>query len=252
MKILDYEKLLDVKVEKDPFDYIIIDNLFDNNFLTRLLENFPKFEELSWWKYDNYFEKKLSYNSIDNLSSEFKEYFNEVNSRDFSLALERIFNIDNIISDPSLLGGGLHKIQPGGKLHIHADFNYHKITGWKRKLNLITYLNLDWKEEYGGCTEFWDRDMKNCVKKVEPIFNRSVVFCVDSDSYHGHPDPLNFPKGTSRMSLASYYYIHHDKNIDLTKYRSTDYKARPQDDKSEKIESLREKRRKGRLIDLKT
>ena len=226
--------------------------LFDHDFLERLLNKFPKSEDLSWWKYDNYFEKKLSYNNVDNLSCEFKEYFNEVNSREFVLALEKKFNMTNIISDPSLLGGGLHKIHPGGKLHIHADFNYHKVTGWKRKLNMITYLNLGWRKEYGGCTEFWDKEMKQCVKKVEPIFNRSVVFCVDSDSYHGHPDPLKFPEGTSRMSLASYYYVHHKNSMDTVSYRSTDYKACPQDDKSEKIENLREKRRKGRLIDLKT
>jgi Rps23 Pro-64 3,4-dihydroxylase Tpa1-like proline 4-hydroxylase len=157
-----------------------------------------------------------------------------------------------LIADPSLHGAGLHRIDKGGKLDIHADFNYHKITGWRRRLNLITYLNEDWLEEYGGNTEFWNRDMTKCAQSVLPVFNRTVVFETGDYTWHGHSDPLNCPKERQRLSLATYYYTHHNDDLYELEYHSTDYQRRPTDKKDEQIEELREKRRKGRLEDLTT
>ena len=28
----------------------------------------------------------------------------------------------------------------------------------------------DWKDEYGGALELWDKNMKSCVQKIQPIF----------------------------------------------------------------------------------
>jgi Rps23 Pro-64 3,4-dihydroxylase Tpa1-like proline 4-hydroxylase len=56
----------------------------------------------------------------------------------------------------------MHQIVRGGKLGIHADYNYHKHYGLDRRLNLLVYLNKDWREEYGGHLELWDRQMTSC------------------------------------------------------------------------------------------
>lgn len=239
------EKFLNAK----PFPNIVIDGLFDNSFLESVLENFPAKKDIAWWKYDNYFEKKLACNNLQSLHPTITEYFNIVNSLDFVKRIESMTNIKGLISDPSLHGGGLHKIERGGKLDIHADFNYHKITGWKRRLNIITFLNKDWEVPYNGATEFWNKDMTKCVKKILPIFNRTIIFCVDDTAYHGHPEPLMTPLNVSRKSLAAYYYTHHNDNIRNMEYRSTDYKKRPGDLTSKNIETLRKKRRKGRIED---
>ena len=70
----------------------------------------------------------------------------------------------------------------------------------------MIYLNKNWKEEYGGHLEFWDKEMKYCKTKILPIFNRMVVFSTTDFSNHGHPDPLNCPDLMSRKSIATYYY----------------------------------------------
>jgi len=250
---IDYGKF-DTKtfVNNKPFPNLTIDYLFQDRFLDEILDNYPDESKLNWWKYDNHFEKKLAFNNVSTLHESFQKYFNLVNSREFVNHLEKLTGITGLVADPSLYGGGLHKINRGGKLDVHADFNYHKITGWKRRLNLITFLNRDWKSEYGGYTEYWDTSMTKCVKKVLPVFNRTVIFCVDKDSYHGHPEPLLCPPDMCRRSLATYYYTLHDEKIDDLDYHSTDYKRRPSEEINEKVEKMREQRRKGRLEDMTT
>ena len=251
--IVDYSKLNSAEYLKGlPFPNIVIDDLFDSDFMTDVESSYPEMNSISWFKYDNVFEKKLASNSINLMSKEIQMYFDIVNSRDFVKNVEKLTGIDNLISDPSLYGGGLHRIERGGKLDVHADFNYHKKTGWKRRLNIITYLNKEWLPEYGGHVEFWDRDMSGCVKKVLPTFNRTVIFLIDDYAYHGHPTPLSCPVGFARKSLATYYYTLHDDDLSKINLRSTDYKKRPNDLSDKKKEIMREQRRKGRLGDLKT
>ncbi|MEQ8908107.1 MAG: 2OG-Fe(II) oxygenase [Vicingaceae bacterium] len=130
-----------------------------------------------------------------------------LNSEPFLSFLQTITGIDEpLISDPYFIGGGQHEIKKDGFLKIHADFNKHPKLGLDRRINFLVYLNKDWKEEYGGHFELWDKDMKKCEKKILPVFNRLAMFSTTDFSYHGHPDPLNCPEGRSRKSLALYYY----------------------------------------------
>ncbi|MFM8411426.1 MAG: 2OG-Fe(II) oxygenase, partial [Alphaproteobacteria bacterium] len=108
--------------------------------------------------------------------------------------------------DPWFDGGGLHETLPGGFLDVHADFNFHGAWFLDRRLNVLVYLNHGWREEWGGCLELWDRDLSRCVKKVVPAFNRTVIFATDDTSFHGHPEPVRCPPGTTRKSVAMYYY----------------------------------------------
>ncbi len=94
----------------------------------------------------------------------------------------------------------------GRIVKVHVDFNKHGPYQLDRRLNLLLYLNKDWKEEYGGHLQLWDKEMKNCEQKILPIFNRVALFSTTETSWHGHPDPLTCPEGWSRKSLALYYY----------------------------------------------
>ena len=81
-----------------------------------------------------------------------------MNSLRVLLFLEALTGIEGLIPDPYFGGGGPHQIQPGGFLKIHADFNVHPQLKLDRRLNMLIYLNKDWREEYGGHLELWDRD----------------------------------------------------------------------------------------------
>ena len=91
-------------------------------------------------------------------------------------------------------------------MSVHADFNYHAPLNVERRINVLIYLNKDWKDEYGGQLELWDVDMKTRVKSIVPLFNRCVIFNTTSTSNHGNPEPVDHPDGRPRRSIALYYY----------------------------------------------
>lgn len=71
---------------------------------------------------------------------------NYLNSEPFLGFLQDLTNIEEtIIPDPYFEGGGLHEHKRGGVLKIHADFNKHDKTGLDRRLNVLVFLNKNWK-----------------------------------------------------------------------------------------------------------
>ena len=65
-----------------------------------------------------------------------------------------------------------------------------------RRINVLIYLNKDWKEEYGGHFELWDREVRRAEKKILPVFNRCAIFSTTSVSFHGHPHTAGMPAGS--------------------------------------------------------
>ena len=211
-KLKDVEKFIFQNREKfvnaNPFPFIIIDDFFSKEFLNEVLNQFPNLtEQKKTTNYDNKNEVKFANNQYKNFPNNIKKLFDFLNSDFFLNFLQRITNIqEKLIPDLELNGGGLHEIKKGGLLKIHSDFNKHPSLDLDRRLNVLIYLNKDWKEEYGGHLEFWDKEMTSCREKVLPIFNKMVIFSTTDNSNHGHPDPLNCPDNMSRKSIATYYY----------------------------------------------
>ena len=69
--------------------------------------------------------------------------------------------------------------------------------------------------------------MTKCVKEIEPIFNRVVIFRITDDGYHGHPEEWNAPEGDYRLSLAFYYYTKERPENEISKFHWADWKYRP-------------------------
>ena len=92
---------------------------------------------------------------------------------------------------------------------MHTDFNtYNHPTHRKldRRINLLIYMNADWKSEYKGDLLMYHPDNISEVKRNQPIFNRCVIFNTTNKSVHGHPEHLCVPKNLYRKSIAVYYY----------------------------------------------
>lgn len=193
-------------VSAQPFPHIVIDGLFPDEVLEKVLAEFPKPDEIEWRRFDNATEKKLGYWHESTLSPGLQLFLYEMNSAPILKFLQELTGIEGLIPDPYYGGAGPHQILPGGFLKIHADFNWHPLLKLDRRLNLLTYLNKDWKEECGGHLELWNRDMTRCERKILPVFNRTVVFSTTDTSFHGHPTPLACPEGRSRKSVSFYYY----------------------------------------------
>ena len=191
----------------DPFPHIVIDGLFEDADLERILADFPRPEEMRWMRFDSPLEKKLGYyHEHSVLAPSVRAFLDAMNGFEMLLFLEALTGIEGLIPDPYFGGGGLHQIEPGGFLKIHADFNVHPKLKVDRRLNMLTYLNKDWREEWGGHLELWDPTMTECRQRIAPLFNRTVVFSTTDTSFHGHPHPLTSPPGVTRKSVSLYYY----------------------------------------------
>ncbi len=213
-----------------PFPHVVFDNFFDPALLDLVLEEFPKPGEIRWQRFDNDKEIKLASAAEAGFGPATRLLLYHLNSITFLQFLTAVTGIENLIPDPSFEGGGLHQIVRGGKLGIHADFNKHRDYGLDRRLNLLLYLNKDWREEYGGHLELWDREMKRAEAKVLPVFNRVMVFGTTDFTYHGHPDPLQCPVGMTRKSLALYYFSNGRPAEETSGEHSTLFRARTERD----------------------
>ena len=193
-------------VSAQPFPHIVLDGLFPDETLEAVLADFPRPDEIEWASFDNPTEKKLGYRYTSPLKRNLRDFLYEMSAPPVLRFLEELTGIEGLIPDPYFGGAGPHQILPGGFLKIHTDFNWHPLMKLDRRLNLLVYLNEDWKEEYGGHLELWDRGMTRCEERILPVFNRTVVFSTTDFSFHGHPTPLACPEGRSRKSVSFYYY----------------------------------------------
>lgn len=209
-----------------PFPHAVFQDLFDPSALEAVAAEFPGLAEMERC-FDSPNDLKWTESRWSMFGPATKQLIADLNSGPFVEALEALTGIDGLITDAHLVGGGMHQIERGGWLKIHADFNKIADRTLDRRINLIVYLNEDWDPEWGGQLELWDRDMATRVRSVEPVQNTTVVFSTSSTSFHGHPDPVQCPSERSRKSIALYYYSNGRDDDQPETRHSTLFQVRP-------------------------
>jgi Rps23 Pro-64 3,4-dihydroxylase Tpa1-like proline 4-hydroxylase len=213
-----------------PYPHIYFDNFLPVDVAEAALRDFPEPKEVDWLAYKDVNQhKKLAFDAVEKLPASLRDILYFLNGRPMLKFLETLTGIQCVLPDPNYAGGGLHQIRPGGLLEVHADFSYHKGLRLDRRINVLIYLNKDWKEEYGGHFELWDREVKRAEKKILPIFNRCAIFSTTSISFHGHPIPLACPPDRNRKSIATYYYSNGrpEEDPELTHKHEVAFQQRP-------------------------
>jgi hypothetical protein len=212
--------------QRTPFPYAVFDDFLEVETAKALVREFPPLDE-KWAGYTHVNERKFGRTKRSTFPPALGAIVDEFNGPRFISFLEDLTGIRGLLPDESLEGGGLHQSKRGGFLNIHADFTGHPHKKrWQRRVNLLLYLNEDWRDEYGGKLELWDRGMQRCEQRIAPLFNRAVIFNTDPDSFHGHPLPMTCPEGVTRKSIALYYFTEEAQPFMV---RSTEYRARPDD-----------------------
>jgi Rps23 Pro-64 3,4-dihydroxylase Tpa1-like proline 4-hydroxylase len=190
-----------------PFPHGIYDGLFDEEDLAAAEASFPEPEamlgtEKFWHKYENVQEGKLEVRHKTGMPEPVKKITEILKSDEWVEELRKLTGIPDLEVDRTLAGGGMHMIPQNGRLHVHVDFN--RSGDYYRRLNLLLFLNKNWKEEWHGDLQLWNDD--GLVKRIWPELNRLVIFSTSDISWHGHPEPLEVPEGRMRKSIAAYYY----------------------------------------------
>jgi len=196
-------------ISEQPFPHLCLPGLFNPVLLELVLEEFDHLPPRNWRGYDNRHEKTFRSHAQYQPGPAARLYFWLVNSTAFVDFLAHVTGVDPLIADTTLLGGGLHESRNGGHFGIHRDFDRHLHTGLHNEMVVLTYLNRDWDDEWGGALELWDAEQGMCRKRISPEFGLTVLMRHGPHSYHGHPQPMQLPQGRTRRSLASYYYSQH-------------------------------------------
>lgn len=200
-----------------PYPYLVIDNFCDNARAEMMYNKIPELHNKSrdYIFANNKFEKS----NYRELGTELEELYTDFLSPEINEFLSFISN-ENVFVDPNNHGGGLHQGKKNSFLDMHLDFNYHPLKkGWYRNMNLLLYLNKDWKPEYKGHLKLVDLRTGE-QKELEVPFNRMIIQQTRSYTLHGY-DQTNFPDHVYRTSIATYAYSKHNRLIE--KPRTTDW-----------------------------
>ncbi len=212
-----------------PFPHFCIDNFLVPDFAEKVLASFPSFQEAE--QLGRKFEAVNERNKVQITdSTKFPEAISRLNqvlsSEEWLETMSYVMDIPNLVADATLAGGGIHETGPRGHLDVHVDFNYLQEQALHRRLNILVYFNKNWRPEWGGNIELWDKDVKTCHQSLSPVFNRCVVFATNEISYHG-VTAVQCPEASSRKSFAAYYYTKEAPAGWDGQTHSTVFKARP-------------------------
>jgi hypothetical protein len=200
-----------------PFPHLVLDDFCNKEKITVLYNEIPDIETKSR---DYVFAaNKYEKSRIQEISPLFGELYEDLCSDRFSALLSFICN-EEVFVDKKFHGGGIHQGKKNSFLDMHLDFNYHPLNpNWFRNLNLLLYLNKDWKPEYGGHLEL--EDLRSGEKKsLEVPFNRMIIQQTRNFTLHGY-NITRFPENLFRTSIAAYAYTYH--KVQIEKSRTTDW-----------------------------
>jgi Rps23 Pro-64 3,4-dihydroxylase Tpa1-like proline 4-hydroxylase len=216
-----------------PFRHLVIDSFLTPEVCCELMAEFPAFDREHARNEMGDVGGKAVFQNLPELGPAYARLDAMLRSREFLEFVGQITGIPGLIYDPKYVGGGTHENLHGQELDPHVDFNYHPTAQLHRRLNLIVFLNPEWREEWGGALELhvnpWLPPEEDSVRTIVPIANRCVIFETTENSWHGFKR-IELPadkRQLSRRSIAVYYYTKSRPENELAPSHATVYVPRP-------------------------
>ncbi len=138
--------------------------------------------------------------------------------------ISEITGIPNLLPDEYLYAGGVSLMHKGCYLNPHLDNSHDKDRQNYRVMNLLYYVTPDWKEEYGGNLELWDRGVKQPCRVIHSKFNRLVLMVTHRTSWHSVSKVIHDGR---RCCVSNYYFS--PQPLESTDYfHITSFRGRPE------------------------
>ena len=201
--------------------YFYLDDLLPEDFVIKLFNVFPETKDMFLRK--NIREYKyvgIQMNKYNSLIEETIYAFQDLRVVEY---IAKIFNLKNIYPDPKLYAGGISVMKENNFLNPHIDNSHNEGRKKWRVLNLLYYVTPDWKEEYGGNLEIWNKGMNSKQITIESKFNRLVVMLTHNHSWHS-VSPVNHI--VNRCCISNYYFSDFSTNSNAN-FHVTSFRARP-------------------------
>ena len=213
-----------------PFRHLAIDDFLQPEFLRELMAGFPRFDEERARNEMGLVGRKAVFAGVANLGCAYARFDALMRAPEFLTLMGRLTGIDDLLYDPEYVGGGTHENLSGQDLDAHVDFNFHPNTHWHRRLNLIVFLNPEWRAEWGGVLELHRNPAlgpeSDEIRGIVPVANRCAIFETTEHSWHGFRR-IEAPADISRRSVAVYFYTKKRARKETAPDHGTFYVQRP-------------------------
>jgi Rps23 Pro-64 3,4-dihydroxylase Tpa1-like proline 4-hydroxylase len=187
----------------EPFPMVVMDDFLAPELAQELLEEFPSIDAMPSSR-DYVFGDKHELSSVEANGPASARFHSAITSPEFAKFLSTVTRHDLFV-DAAYHGGGFHQGGDGSFLDLHVDFNIHPLhEDWLRTVNLLVYLNPNWRDEYGGHLLVKAHPADE-PRAVAPLFNRAILMLTDDHTYHGYRK-MSLPAGVTRKSIAVYAY----------------------------------------------
>jgi len=201
-----------------PVPNIVVDNFLPKSLAKEIeveAQNYKTFIPTNDYMFG---KNKFGSHDLDSIGKGMSALKGLLVSEIFAAALSQVFG-QKVFVDNHFIGGGLHRGGKGSYLDMHVDFKKHPSEEWIRELNVLYFLNPEWKKAFGGALKLENSETGKCGE-IEPLFNRLVIMHTSDYTYHGY-STIDFPDGRFRTSIAAYSYRLPMPGEDITSRRTT-------------------------------
>ena len=202
---LHHSKLEDNYALSQPIPSITLDNFLPENFAKRMFIEAQSTPDSLWSTFTRKDSLMKECIRLEHMPVA-REFVAQLHSSEGLRWLEELTGISGLIPDPYITGAGYSKSWRGDSLKVHTDFNWNEQLKLHRACAFILYLTPDWKPEYNGAFEFWDSDKTECVRSVDCLFNRAIIWNDHKRGFHGYPQPLACPENMHRTTFRLFFY----------------------------------------------
>jgi Rps23 Pro-64 3,4-dihydroxylase Tpa1-like proline 4-hydroxylase len=186
-----------------PFPHVVIDNFLNESLAEDLLRDFPSISVMGRSHHYFFAPNKYELSAWNQISNSFNDLYKELISSKLRLFVSNLVGEDLFVD--SEFCGDVHQGINGSFLDMHTDFNLHPLKdNWLHCLNILIYLNKDWKKEYGGQL-LLRSSLTGLTTEVYPQFNRCIIMKSDDTTYHGY-EQLRLPEGLTRKAILIHVY----------------------------------------------
>tara|TARA_B100001175_G_C19482994_1_gene628184 strand:- start:251 stop:1072 length:822 start_codon:yes stop_codon:yes gene_type:complete len=195
------------KNEKIETRFFVLDNLLPENIVSQINKYFLN-NENSWREIKSLREKKMTTKQLDKFPDVIKSITFALQSKEVISIIEQITSINNLVADEKLYAGGLSIMRKGDFLNPHYDNSHDSERKLYRRLNLLYYVTSNWKLEYGGNLELWNKKVEEKVT-IMSKYNRLVVMETNKYSWHSASRVI---KEKFRCCISNYFFSYKSPN----------------------------------------
>ncbi|WP_413677352.1 2OG-Fe(II) oxygenase [Prochlorococcus sp. MIT 0916] len=214
-----------------PYFIWVIDDFLKDEVIERISHNWPESDNSAWHKGHNYINGKVNIlergmrgiSKLELMPEKISEIAKNLHSEKFTEQLGHLLEIKDLIPDKAMRWSGMRTMLPNSFQLIHSDARFSPESSLRKELTVLFYTQPLFNEKsHTGQLEVWDDNMKKCIHKISPKYNRAIIFLNSDTSYHGVPE-VNFERRSFTFSIL--------KNAMATKRSKALFVARPTDSK---------------------